>query len=260
MIRPMNLVALTRDVSPSLAQCELTHLDRVAIDVDRARRQHEAYRRALIAAGCRVEELQSTAEMPDSVFVEDAAVVFDELAIITRPGARSRRIEIGAVAEALGRWRPLRRIEAPGIVDGGDVLVAGRRVFVGITTRTNDHAVAQMRAILTPHRYTVCAVAIADCLHLKSAVTALDDVVLLLNPDWVSADAFRGFEIIEIDSHEPFAANALRLPDRVIFPSAFPRTADRIRARGYRVELVDSDELAKAEGGVTCCSLIVSLG
>src|SRR5262245_32169171 len=215
-------VALTRDISPALASCELTHLERVPIDVERARAQHREYEQALTDAGCRVERLPSSAEMPDSVFVEDIAIVFDELAIVTRPGAESRRIEVPAIAEALGKYRRLCGITAPGTVDGGDVLVVGRRAYVGLSTRTNVEAVRQMDAALGPHGYTVCAVTLRDCLHLKSAVTALRDDLLLMNPAWISTETFNGYARIEVDRDEPMAANALCVGDVVIFPTAFP--------------------------------------
>lgn len=250
-------VAITRDVSAGLAACELTHLARVPIDIAAARAQHEGYTAALAAAGYRVEQLPSTAGMPDAVFVEDIAVVFDQLAIITRPGVRSRRAEVAAVADALGRHRELRVIEPPGTIDGGDVLVAGTRVFVGRSSRTNADAVAQMRRILAPHGYRICELSVGDCLHLKSAVTCVGTGVLLLNPDWIDPAAFADFEIVTVDAAEPSAANVLRLRDRVVVASAFPRTADRLAARGLEVVAVDASELAKAEGAVTCCSLIV---
>jgi dimethylargininase len=250
-------IALTREVSPGLGDCELTHLARVPIDVDLARAQHRSYEQALRDAGCSVEHLDASPDMPDSVFVEDIAVVFDELAIVTRPGAASRRAETAAVASALARYRSVQMIQAPGTVDGGDVLVAGRRVFVGRSTRTNDAAVEQMRQMLTPFGYTVCGVEVTGCLHLKSAVTALGGDLLLANPDWIDRAAFAGFELVEVDPLEPMAANALRVDDRVIYPTAFPRTAERIARRGLRLELIDASELAKAEGAVTCCSLII---
>jgi dimethylargininase len=246
-------------VSASLARCELTHLARTPIDVHVARAQHAAYERALTDAGYRVERLPAEADMPDSVFVEDIAVVFDDVAIITRPGAESRRRERTAVAAALETYRPLRIIDAPGTLDGGDVLTVGRRVFVGVSTRTNHAAIAQMRQILGPRGYTVCEVAVAGCLHLKSAVTALSDDTVLVNPDWIPAAAFSAFDHVAIDPSEPVAANALRLSDRIVFPSAFPRTAERIADRGFSVVTVDATELAKAEGAVTCCSLVFDI-
>jgi len=161
------------------------------------------------------------------------------------------------VAEALARYRALHVIHPPGTVDGGDVLVVGRRVFVGRSSRTNDAAIVQMRQLLGPRGYTVCDMAVRGCLHLKSAVTALDDDLLLVNRDWIDAAAFGGFTLVEVDPEEPAAANALRLADRIMVSASFPRTADRLRRRGLRLEIVEASEVAKAEGAVTCCSLIV---
>jgi dimethylargininase len=250
-------VAITRAVSPGLAACELTYQERVPIDLELARAQHLAYEQALSAAGYGVQQLASDVEMPDAVFVEDLAVVFDEIAILTNPGAESRRREMPAIAAALAAYRPLQAIQPPATIDGGDVLVSGRRVFVGRSTRTNDAAALQMRRLLGPLGYRVVQTEVRGCLHLKSAVTALDEQRLLVNPSWVDAAAFEGFLLVEIAPDEPSAANALRLADRIIVAGAFPRTAQRIAALGLRVERVDASELAKAEGGVTCCSLIV---
>jgi dimethylargininase len=131
-------------------------------------------------------------------------------------------------------------------------------VFVGRSTRTNAAAVAQMRRILEPLGYTVVEVEVRECLHLKSAVTAIDEHRLLVNPTWIDAAVFAGFSLVEVAPDEPSAANVLRLADRVVAARAFPLTAERIAALGLRVELVDAGELAKAEGAVTCCSLILS--
>jgi dimethylargininase len=249
--------ALTREVSSELGHCELVHLTRVPIDIDLAVIQHERYEQALRDAGFAVERLDAGPGLPDSVFVEDIAVVFDELAIVTRPGAPSRRAEVAAVAEAVGRHRSIQTIQPPATMDGGDVLVAGRKVFVGRSTRTNDAAVAQMRQMLAPFGYTVCDVVVTGCLHLKSAVTALAADLLLANPAWIGQEPFAGFDVVDVDPQEPMAANALSLVDRIIFPTAFPRTAERIARRGLRLEPIDVSELAKAEGAVTCCSLII---
>ena len=239
-----------------MASCELTHQARVPIDLDRARAQHRDYEQALVDAGCRVERLPAGPDMPDAVFVEDIAVVFDELAIIARPGAESRRVEVPAIAAALEPHRPLSFIELPGTLDGGDVLVTGRRVYVGVSSRTNRQAIAMMHQALAPHRYTVCAVEVRGCLHLKSAVTSVADDTLLVNPSWIARDALGGFDLVEVDPSEPAAANALRVGETVIFPSAFPRTAERLAKRGVTLRLVDASEVAKAEGAVTCCSVI----
>jgi len=250
-------LALTREVSSGLAACELTHLERVPIDVGRARSQHAGYEDALRRAGYEVVQVPATPEMPDSVFIEDIALVFDEVAIVTRPGAPSRRAEVPGVAEVLAQYRPLHTIEAPATVDGGDVLVVGRRVYVGQSGRTNSNAAAQLHRIVAPFGYTICAVPVRGCLHLKSAVTALSDDVLLVNPERIDATWFREFHFVEVDRHEPMAANALRLRDRIVYPESFPRTADRIARAGFQVDRVDVSELQKAEGAVTCCSLIM---
>ena len=253
------LMAITREISPAIQQCELTHLDRRPVDLARARAQHAAYEWALVDAGCTVRRLDTTDALPDSVFVEDVAVVCNELAIIARPGAETRRAETSAVAAWLSNVRPLRSIDAPATLDGGDVLIAGRQVFVGLSARTNRAAATQMRRLLAPLGYTVETVRVTGCLHLKSAVTAVSDDTLLINRAWVPPDAFADFDVIEIDPEEPYAANAVALPDRVIYPAGFPRTRERLEARGLDVRIVEMDELAKAEGAVTCCSLIFEL-
>jgi len=179
--------------------------------------------------------------------VEDAAIVMDDIAIITRPGAASRRGETESVAEALERYRPLRRIEAPATLEGGDVLVLDQKMCIGLSQRTNMAAVQQLDAI--PIRFQ-------NCLHLKSAVTVIGEKTLLLNPDWVDPKQFRGFECISVNASEPFAANALRIGDTILYSASNPRTRRALEMRGFHVEQVDISELEKAEAGVTCCSLI----
>jgi dimethylargininase len=249
-------IAMTREVSAAIGRCELTHLARAPIDLQTARRQHDAYEERLKDAGCTVVRLAADDEMPDSVFIEDIAIVFAEVAIITRPGAESRRGETTAVAQALGVYRPLVSIEPPGTLDGGDVLVAGTRVFVGESPRTNAAAVSQMDRLLAPRGYTVQTVPVRGCLHLKSAVTAVSEDTLLINPDWAPAERFRSFQLLDVHPAEPYGANGLLIGDTVIYPTAFPRTRARLDARKVRVANVDVSELAKAEGAVTCCSLI----
>jgi len=196
--------------------------------------------------------------MPDSVFIEDTALVFDELAIVTRPGAESRRGETPAVADALGKYRELRYVEPPATVDGGDVLVIGRRVFVGRSERTNGAGCEQLQRILTSFAYEVVAVHVQACLHLKSAVTALGDDLLLANPQWLPLDGFASFDRVDVHPREPGAANALRIGGRVIYSTSFSRTLDLLRRRGLDVWTVDTSEVEKAEGALTCCSLVVT--
>src|ERR1051326_6512224 len=191
------MIAMTREVSPAFANCELTHLTRPPIDIDLARAQHDAYENALEDAGCRIDRLPAGPDMPDSVFIEDAAVVFDEIAVLTRPGAESRRAETPAVAAALARYRSVCAIQAPGTMDGGDVMRTGRYVFVGVSTRTNLDAIAQVRRMLAPHDYTVVEVQVSGCLHLKSAVTPIGTGVLLINPALVPKTAFTHCDFVE---------------------------------------------------------------
>lgn len=254
------LMALTREISAAFQACELTHLPRVPIDLGRARAQHAAYEWALVEAGCTVRRLDSGPDMADAVFVEDIAVVLNEGAVICRPGAESRRAETPVVVEALERHgQPLQQIQAPGTLDGGDVLVIGSHVFVGSSSRTNRAGIDQLARMLEPVGYKVHAVPVHECLHLKSAVTAVAPDTVLINREWVSADAFAGLSLVDIDPEEPRAANALALGDVVLYPTAFPRTRERLESRGLRVQPIDVDELQKAEGAVTCCSLIFEM-
>jgi dimethylargininase len=248
--------ALTRAVSASIGRCELTHLARTRIDVGRAAAQHRAYERTLAALGCRVTRLPPEPDLPDAVFVEDTAVVLDDVAVIARPGAPARRAETASVAPALATCREIATVEAPATLDGGDVLVVGRKVFVGRSTRTNRKGFEALQAVLGPRGYTVLPVEIGPCLHLKSAVTRVGEDRLLVNTDWVDAGVFRDFELIAVHPEEPAAANALRLATAVVLPEAHPRTRQRLERAGIEVVPVEVSELAKAEGAVTCCSLV----
>jgi len=253
----MTTRALTRAVPDSIARCELTHLTRKPIDIDLARAQHAAYEDALRAAGCVVERVVAMPDAPDSVFVEDTAIVLDDIAVITRPGAASRRREVESVAAALGPHRELLHIEAPATIDGGDVLRVGRRLFVGLSTRTNADAVEQLHTALDARGYDLVPVIVRGVLHLKSAVTQVGASQLLVNRDWIDVGPFRDCDLIEVDPLEPSAANALLVRETVLFPSEFPRTAERLERSGVQLVRVAASELAKAEGALTCCSLVV---
>jgi dimethylargininase len=255
------LMAMTREVSPAIGNCELTHLERVQIDVRLALAQHRQYEACLAALGCEVHRLPAEPDLPDSVFVEDIAIVLDELALITRPGADSRRAETASVVRALAPYRRLVTIQAPGKVDGGDVLRLGQTLFVGLSSRSNASAIGQMQDALHPYGYTVQGVSVAGCLHLKSAVTQVSQDTLLINPNWMDARALgdgkrEAWRLIEVDATEPYAGNALLIGETVIYPASFPHTRERLEAHGIRVMAVDVSELAKAEGAVTCCSLV----
>jgi len=249
-------IAITRQVSSSIADCLLTFQARDPIDVDLARKQHQQYEAALADLGCRVERLPPAPELPDSVFVEDAAVVLDEVAILMHPGAEARRPEVATVAEKLRDYRRLLQIEPPGTMDGGDVLRVGKTLFVGHSSRTNEAGIAHMRSLLQPFGYRVQAVDTTECLHLKSAAALVAQSTLLIDPKWIDPAVFDGLELIETDPDEHHAANALLIGETVVYPLAHARTRQRLEKAGITVRSVDVSELAKAEGGVTCCSLI----
>lgn len=252
------LIAMTRGVSPAFEQCQLTHMPRVNIQLDLARAQHEEYEHCLRTLGCTVQRIATAPDLPDSVFIEDTAVVLDELALITRPGAVTRRLETPAVAESLSEYRTIVCIEPPGTLDGGDVLQVGRTIFVGLSGRTNSEAIGQMQVLLGAHGYSVQPVSVGSCLHLKTAVTRIGESVLLINREWLSGNDFPEFDLLPVHPDEPFGANALRIGDRIIYPSAFPRTRKFLEQRGFDIQPVEVGELGKAEGGVTCCSLVFS--
>ena len=250
------LTAITRAVSPSINRCELTFLDRQPIDVARASGQHRAYEECLRELGVRVISLPAEPDYPDSVFVEDPAVVVDEVAVITNPGVESRRGEIESIARALGYFRALMFIGEPGTLEGGDVLRMGRRVFVGLTPRTNQVGIAQLSTVLTPCGYSVETVHLKGCMHLKSGCTALSDTAILANRAWIDTSQFDGFEIVDVAPEEPRAGNVLHIGETVVMAECFPKTREIVERLGYRVRTLDVSELMKAESGLTCSSLL----
>jgi dimethylargininase len=251
------MLALTRPVPASIVNCELTHLERLPIDVAAAVRQHSEYEETLRSLACEVRQLPGLPQHPDSVFIEDTAVVLDECAIITRPGAESRRGEVDGVADALRPLRRLYHIEAPGTLDGGDVLRVGRHVYVGASTRSNDDGARQLADAVAAYGYAVKQVSMRGCLHLKTAASALPDESLLLDPRCVDVNGFDGIGVIGVHQDEPQAANVLFVGDVIVLPASAPRTREALDAAGYRTLAIDASELAKAEGGLTCCSLLL---
>jgi dimethylargininase len=250
------LVALTREVSPALVRCELSYVPRQPIDLVRAQEQHHTYERALAGLGARVVTLPAEPDLPDSVFVEDPAIVLDELAVILPLGTETRRPEAESLARALSSYRKLARIELPATIEGGDVLRIGRRLFVGLTRRTNAEGIRRLSEILVPHGYEVVPVIVSGCLHLKSAVTYLGKETLLANRAWFDPAPLAGYSWIDVAPEEPHAANALALGDSVICAASFLRTRERLEQEGFPVVALDISELQKAESGLTCSSLI----
>jgi dimethylargininase len=250
------LTAITRAVSPAVVDCELTFVARQPIDFAKARGQHRAYEQLLAKLGTRVISLPAEPALPDSMFVEDPAIVLDELAVILPLGAESRRPEAVSLAQALAKFRKLEYVTPPATLEGGDVLCIGRRLFVGLSSRTNAEGVRQLTPILAPHGYEIVSVPVTGCLHLKSAVTHLGRNTLLANRAWFDAAPLAGYDWIEVAPEEPHAANALALGDTIIFPASFPLTRARIEARNFHVTPLDISELQKAESGLTCSSLL----
>ena len=250
------LTAITRGVSPAIVNCELSFITRQPIDLEIARKQHRAYENLLETLGAHVLSLPAEPDLPDSMFVEDPAIVLDELAVIFPLGTASRRPEAASLTQAISRFRKLEHVTLPGTLEGGDILRVGRRLFVGVTKRSNAEGIRQFAAILAPHHYEVIAVPVTGCLHLKSAVTCLGRNTLLANRAWFDPSPFSGYDWIDVDPAEPHAANALSLANTVIFPASFPRTRARIEAATFHVTPLDISELQKAESGLTCSSLI----
>src|SRR6185503_2169688 len=189
------LIAITRAVSPSINRCELTYHAQEPIDVAKAEAQHAAYEEVLRQLGVRVVSLAAEPDLPDAVFVEDAAIVVDEVAVIPVMGAASRRPETESLARALSIYRPLKFMHAPATLDGGDVMRIGRRMFVGASSRTNTEGIAQLRAAVAPFDYEVTAVDVKLCLHLKSGCSYVGRNSILVNREWVDATQFDGFEL-----------------------------------------------------------------
>lgn len=216
-------IAITREVSPRVNECEITHIERTPIDLEVARSQHHEYVQELKTLGCEVIELPAKAELPDSVFVEDTAVILPEVAVITRPGADSRKLETESIIQALTPLINMIRLQAPATLDGGDVLILGKNIYIGLSTRSNQEAIDQLNEMLGIYEYRVTGVALHDCLHLKTAITRVDDNTLLINPHWIDTHHFENYQWIEVDPAEPFAANCLPWEALSFIPHRFRR-------------------------------------
>jgi dimethylargininase len=248
-------IAITREVSPSMELCELTYVERAPIDVPLATAQHRAYVECLASLGLRVIVLPAQPALPDAVFVEDTAIVVDEVAIVTFPGAESRRPEVISIADALVRYRPLEFMPGPETLDGGDVLRIGRTLYVGRTRRTSAGAIEWLRRTLAPHGYEVRAVDVSGCLHLKSGCSYVGRNTLLANQSWIDVGAIDGVDVVDVA--EPDAANTLLVGETVLMSNTFPETRARLESRGFAVRSLDISEIEKAEGGLTCMSLVL---
>ncbi len=250
------MLTFIREVSPAIARCELSYLNRDPVDFTRARAQHQAYRAELEALGCDIRTLPPLADNADGVFVEDTAVIVPEISVITRPGVESRRGEVESVAAALAPHTRLARIGAPGTLEGGDVLRIGHALYVGVSGRTNAEGIAQLKSALAPFGYSVEGVPMSGCLHLKSAVTFIAPDMILVNPAWVDPALFGARHQVTVAAEEPFGANTLTIAGVTLVSAAYPRTQERLEAAGVTTRALEVSELHKAEAALTCMSLI----
>ena len=250
------LKAITRGISPCIGDCELTYLERQAIDAEKAMQQQESYERYLSSLGLSVTSLPAEPTLPDAVFVEDTAVVVDEVAVITTMGAVSRRAEVHTISPALAEHRPLEFINSSGTLEGGDVMRVNRTLYVGVSTRTNLDGISQLRSILGRYDYQVIAVPVKNCLHFKTGCTYLGRNMMLVNRAWVDLSPLEGFEVIDVPVAEPWAANVLVIENEVLVPASCPQTGELLQGRGFNVHTINVSELEKAEAGLTCMSII----
>ena len=245
-------IAFTRAVSPRLAECETTQSE--PVDVARAVQQHAAYEAALEQAGLEVRRLTPLDAYPDGVFVEDNALLLGEHAVILRPGAASRAGETVSTAQALQDHFTLHHL-ADGHVDGGDVLRIGQILYVGLSTRTDEVGLRALADVVAPLGFTVVAVPVAGGLHLKSAATCVNNV-LVHNPAWVLASHFPGTEALAVAPGEQFGGNVLLAGETLLCAADSPGTAAALAARGFRTVTLDISEMRKADAALTCMSLI----
>jgi dimethylargininase len=254
-VRFLMITAITRKPSPSLLNCELTYLERQVINVEKATQEHCAYEQCLKELGVQVVSLRPESTLPDAAFVEDIAVVVDEIAVVARMGAAKRQTEINSLIALLSYYRPLDYITAPATLEGGDVIRIGRTLYVGVSTRTNYQGVEQLQKILYPYDYQVIPVPVSGCLHLTTGCSYIGQGVILANGRWVDSSQLRGVEVIDVCSTaEPWAANTMAIDGVILVSSSFPKTMELLASRGHRVRAVEIAELEKAEAGLSCLS------
>jgi len=251
-----NLVAITNTPSPLLYLGVRTFADEAAVEYAIALREHEQYRDALQRCGCRVVSLDVNRDHPDSVFVEDTALVLDEIAIMMSPGAASRRDEPRAIEPTLREYRHVVRVEPPAMIDGGDIVRHGRRLYAGGSQRTNPAGISALSALSREYGYEVTSIPVFGCLHLKSACSALPDGRFLVNADWIDVSPLPSERLLQVPASEPWAGDVLVIGERVVVSDAFPETIELLERQGWEVVPVSVSEFAKVEGGVTCLSLV----
>jgi dimethylargininase len=250
------LTAITRAVSPSIQECELTFIERQRVDVQKAIRQQAAYEECLTELGVRVFSPPAQAELPDAVINEDTAVVVDEVAVVATMGPVKRRNEIESLIATLSYFRPLKFLNGPATLEGGDVVRVGRTLYVGSSGRTNREGISQLRALLEPYDYDVRPVQVKGCLHLTTGCTYIGRNTLLVNPHWVDTTPLTDVDVIGVPGKEPWAANGLEVGGITNLSSSFPETRRLLEGRSFQVRVLNISELEKAEAGLSCMSLI----
>ncbi len=222
---------------------------------ERVLKQHRAYVEALKSIGLKVIELNPQPAYPDAHFVEDTAVVTPDVAIITNPGAISRQGEHESIAEVLLPYLEIEHIQAPGTVDGGDVLMIGNHFFIGISERTNPEGAKQLGKILEKYAKTWATIPVGAGLHFKSSVNEVAENTLLVTRDFANLPSLKGYDKIIVNPAEAYAANTLRVNDHLILPRGFPNTREQLSRLGQEIIELDVSEIQKMDGGVTCLSI-----
>lgn len=225
-------------------------------DHSTALRQHVKYIEALAYCGLSVQVLQADSSFPDSTFIEDTALCTPGCAVITVPGADSRKGETAGLRDILNRYfRNIEEISPPGTLEGGDIMMAGNHYFIGISQRTNDEGASQLIDILTKYGFTGSKVPLKSLLHLKSGASYLENNNLLIASELAGRSEFQGFRQIIVDMEESYAANSLWINGKVIVPLGFPGTRRKIEKEGYETLVLDVSEFRKLDGGLSCLSL-----
>jgi dimethylargininase len=247
--------ALVRPVPDSYDRCIRTNREK--IDVALARRQHDEYCRALQKLGLSLTWIRGDNALPDSCFVEDTAVVFGEKAVICNMRVKSRANEVAEVAKVMKELKETYRIKPPATIDGGDVLVVEDRVFVGLSARTNLHAVSQLKKILAKSKMNLVPVKVRKVLHLKSACTYLGNEVVILSEGCFDTNVLQGLRKIVVPRGEEYAADCLAVNGTVLTVKGYAETRKLVEKEGFRVEELEISEFRKGDGALTCLSIIL---
>jgi dimethylargininase len=248
--------AITRGVSTNIAACELTYRSRETIDVGKATLQLAQYCELLRKWDVNLMTIAASDAYPDCCFVQDTAVVLDEVCVIASMGAYTRQGEVSQVERLVAPFRRIRRIFPPATLDGGDVVRIGRRLFVGLSTRTNARGITALDRIVEPFGYTVVPVRVNGGLHLTTGCGVINEETVLLNPRWLDSCVFRGLRQLHVPEEEPWAANTIRVEGAVCLEEKAPRTIDLVQPFVESIDTLDISEFRKAEGSLSCLSLI----